>query len=362
MNTDSIMLDMLSRERICIEAKPIDKDLIEEIFNQVIESIEAHNIIDIDIVLILCNSYNKYSSIKSTKSRNGEKSYLLYDMHLQEINNRLNAVYLGRKDPGHDDWKLSYDLFAEEAILSQEDVLTTYFTLNEVALGEYEIRAEKLKEAKFWEAVQIRYVIAHEIGHWIYRVYKEKGEMDEWKEIKNVLDDVKTILIDVYEWFKNRYLDEAYQQVINEQRKIVDESDDIVEECFADAIAYASVMGYMSCTNEQKNRKIQAGKALFVTMMNLQILAMHHMSVSTQSFEDNTSIRIAFFRQYLGLYFDDCKESFERMLESSVNRYEKRITNIMLDSFAELVKRSQNIREYETVMNYKNDTFFDEDG
>ena len=34
----------------------------------------------------------------------------------------------------------------------------------------------------------------------------------------------------------------------------------------------------------------------------------------------------------------------------------------MLDSFAELVKRSQNIREYETVMNYKNDTFFDEDG
>lgn len=91
------------------------------------------------------------------------------------------------------------------------------------------------------------------------------------------------------------------------------------------------------------NRKLLAGKALFLEMMNLQLLAMQHMYVSEESFEAATSIRVGFLRNYAQLYFEGNERLFDNMLEEAVVRYEERITNIMLECFSELEDRGDNI-------------------
>jgi hypothetical protein len=118
----------------------------------------------------------------------------------------------------------------------------------------------------------------------------------------------------------------------------------ILEECFADAVAYAMTFAYvvLSYSNDI-NRKLLAGKALFLEMMNLQLLAMQHMYVSKESFEASTSIRVGFLRNYARLYFDGNEGLFDNMLEHTVVRYEERITNIMLECFSELEDRGDNI-------------------
>lgn len=49
--------------------------------------------------------------------------------------------------------------------------------------------------------------------------------------------------------------------------------------------------------------------------MNPQLLAMHHMSVSEESFESSVSIRLGLFRNYVGLYFEHNEKLFEDMIQ-----------------------------------------------
>ena len=78
-------------------------------------------------------------------------------------------------------------------------------------------------------------------------------------------------------------------------------------------------------------------------MMNLQLLAMQQMAISEESFESSTSIRIGFLRNYVGLYFEGNEKIFETMLVNTVERYETRITNPMLECFSVLEDRADNI-------------------
>lgn len=77
--------------------------------------------------------------------------------------------------------------------------------------------------------------------------------------------------------------------------------------------------------------------------MNLQLLAMQHMTVSEKSFESSVAIRLGFFRNYVGLYYEHNEKSFEEMIQTTAVRYENRITNLMIESFNELEKRAKNI-------------------
>lgn len=95
--------------------------------------------------------------------------------------------------------------------------------------------------------------------------------------------------------------------------------------------------------NNEINKKLLAGQALFLEIMNLQLLAMQHMTVSEESFESSVSIRLGFFRNYVGLYFEQVEKSFEEMIQNTVVRYENRITNLMIECFNELEKRADNI-------------------
>ena len=54
-------------------------------------------------------------------------------------------------------------------------------------------------------------------------------------------------------------------------------------------------------------------------------------------------MRLGFFRNYAHLYFEEAYENFDCMLEKMVLRYEKRITNPMLECFVELEHRADNI-------------------
>lgn len=95
--------------------------------------------------------------------------------------------------------------------------------------------------------------------------------------------------------------------------------------------------------NNEINKKLLAGQALLLEIMNLQLLAMQHMTVSEESFESSVSIRLGFFRNYVGLYFEQVEKLFEEMIQNTVVRYENRITNLMIECFNELEKRADNI-------------------
>ena len=221
--------------------------------------------------------------------------------------------------------------------------------MNKIALGSFDVNIEKQVDLDFIIDIQKRYVIGHELGHWIYKVLGRKNNENilninldaEWTQF---LENIKVILCDLYEEYKKKFKSKEYVELIREQRYLVNENNEILEECFADAIAYALTFSYVSENYPNSlNRKLLAGKALFLEMMNLQLLAMQHMYVTEKSFEASTSIRIGFLRNYAGLYFEGNEKEFNKMLEKTVVRYEERITNIMLECFSELENRGDNI-------------------
>ncbi len=300
--------------------------------------------------LIICDTYNKYSLVMPVRRYdNSYKYYILYDCHLNQINRLLDAFYLDNKDSAHDIWKLAYELFAEDALLENNEILVSYYGLNKVALGSFDVNVKEQVDLDFIIDIQERYVIGHELGHWIYKVIENKnGESilnisfdAEWTQF---LKNIKAILCDLYEEYESNFKLEEYVELIHEQRYLVNENDEILEECFADAVAYAMTFSYVAQNySENLNRKLLAGKALILEMMNLQLLAMQHMYVSEKSFEASTSIRVGFLRNYVPLYFEENEKAFDEMLEKTVVRYEERITNIMLECFSELEDRSDNI-------------------
>jgi len=176
----------------------------------------------------------------------------------------------------------------------------------------------------------------------------QQGNPDELINIagnwEDLTGDIKGILCEVYEQFAKMYCDKDYVSIIEEQSNIIQESEGIVEECFADMLAYAFIFAYVAGEYpDNKDQKLLAGQALFLVMMNLQLLAMHHMTVSEETFENSTSIRIGFCRNYLQYYFEDELDLFREMVEKTVIRYEERITDLMLECFSVLKEREDNI-------------------
>jgi len=300
--------------------------------------------------LIICNSINKYSAILPVKeSQSIYKYYLLYDIYLNTINRAFDIVFFNERDPGHDLWKLAYELYAEDATLDNDEILTIYYGLNKIALGEFELQSTDSCDLQFVLDVQERYIICHELGHWIYKMTKNDDlghllNINFCESFDRLVEDIKAILYDAFDQYGKIYKDKDYIALIQEQYKIADEKQEIIEECFSDALAYAMVFDHIDKEYpNNKSKKLFAGQALFLEMMNLQLLAMQHMSVSEQSFESAASIRITFLRNYVGLYFEDDEKSFESMIEETVVRYEHRITDIILECFAELEERANNV-------------------
>lgn len=353
MNVDNIVLEFIKYARRSVHTDNLSESeeaRLKALFIDCLSSIVNFHDETLIPAFILCNTYDKYSTILPVRlKRNKYKYYLLYDIHLNEINRLLNAIYYSDQDSGHDIWKLSYELFAEDSLLEDDAVLLSYFGLNKVALGPFEITETGQVDSDFTLNIQERYIIGHELGHWIYRVSTNTGKssianMGFCEDPHSLLTDIKELLSELYETYEKVFQEQEYVELIHEQKELVLGSDGILEECFADAIAYAIAFTYIQTQYpNNKGQMLLAGQALFLEMMNLQLLAMQHMAVAEESFESSTSVRLGFLRNYLHLYFEDSKELYESMLEETVIRYEERITNPILECFAELEHRGDNI-------------------
>lgn len=322
------------------------KAIYENCLSYVIKNFEAEYIPN----LIICNTYNKYSTILPVKMKQHKcKYYILYDRYLNEISRLIDAIYFDENDKSHDIWKLSYELFAEDALLENDTTLLTYYGLNKVALGPFETDVESQEVLAFISEIQEYYIIGHELGHWIYKALRNTPNNDFFninfdESWISLLKDIQSILCELYVEYEKIFNDKDYAILIKEQKSIINENSGILEECFADAIAYALIFKYIQVEyNNETNKKLLAGQALLLKIMNLQLLAMQHMTVVEKSFESSVFIRLSFFRNYVGLYFEQTKKSFEEMLQNTVVRYENKITNIMIECFTELEKRADNI-------------------
>lgn len=353
MNIDEYVMEFVENARYIIPDEILsesEQNRLKIIFDDCMYSILKEYKKEFMPVFIICNTYNKYSTILPVRlSRNQYKYYLLYDRHLSRINGILNALYFDENDSAHDIWKLSYELFAEDSLLNNKDVLTVYYGLNKAALGSFEVNEKGQIHLEFFKEIQERYVIGHELGHWIYKISGDENAKDiihltfdeDWLAF---LDNIKLLLCELYEEYGKRFQEKEYTELIHEQSMLVNKNDTILEECFADAVAYAMTFSYVQEKYpDDLKKRLLAAQALFLVMMNLQLLAMQQMAISEESFESSTSIRIGFLRNYAGLYFEGDEKIFETVLVNTVERYETRITNPMLECFSVLEDRADNI-------------------
>lgn len=353
MNIDDVVLEFIKNTRHSVHSdnfSETEEARLKALFDDCLYFIVNHHNEALIPTFILCDTYDKYSTILPVRlKRNEYKYYLLCDIHLNKINHLLNIIYFSDQDSGHDIWKLSYELFAEDSLLEDDEVLLSYFGLNKVALGPFEIAENSQVDTDFILDIQERYIIGHELGHWIYKVSAnaDKSSVAYMGFCENpyaLLTDIKELLSELYEAYEKLFDKQEYVELIREQKELVLKNDGILEECFADAVAYAIAFTYVQIKYpNNKERMLLAGQSLFLEMMNLQLLAMQHMAVAEESFESSTSVRLGFLRNYAHLYFEENSELFDNILEETVIRYEERITNPMLECFAELEHRADNI-------------------
>ncbi len=262
--------------------------------------------------------------------------------------NTFVKILLSDEDPAHDVWKLSYELFSEEMIIKNNQLLYLYYKLNDIALGDYYISINKTKEMSLIYDVHSNYVLAHEVGHWLYCI-SNKGKEEEILNlsdyVENVMNNSRELLREVYDIFERKFQDKDYSKLISEQKRIVCENDRIIEECFADAVAYSYVVQFVNSEYRTVEERLIAVEALFILMMSMQILSMSQMTFNDDSFENSISVRITFLREYLLQYYEDISHEYFKTIEMLVERFENRITNIILESFAELENRGMNITD-----------------
>ncbi|ANU55355.1 hypothetical protein I5Q82_02860 [Acutalibacter muris] len=353
MNIDDVVLEFIRNARYSVHTNNLsetEEARLKALFDDCLSLVANHHNKALIPTFILCDTYNKYSAVLPVRfKRNEYKYYLLYDIHLNRINRLLNAIYFSDQDSGHDIWKLSYQLFAEDSLLEEDEVLLSYFGLNKAALGSFEIAENSQADLNFILDIQERYIIGHELGHWIYKVLANTdissiANIGFCEDPYMLLTDIKELLSELYKAYEKLFEKKEYVKLIHEQKELVLKNDGILGECFADAVAYAIVFAYVQIKYpNNKERLLLAGQSLFLEMMNLHLLAMQHMAVVEESFESSTSVRLGFLRNYAHLYFEENGELFNSMLEETVLRYEERITNPMLECFAELEQRADNI-------------------
>ncbi|MBP3295077.1 MAG: hypothetical protein J6M27_00740, partial [Lachnospiraceae bacterium] len=159
------------------------------------------------------------------------------------------------------------------------------------------------------------------------------------------MNNSRELLREVYDIFERKFQDKDYSKLISEQKRIVCENDRIIEECFADAVAYSYVVQFVNLEYRTVEERLIAVEALFILMMSMQILSMSQMTFNDDSFENSISVRITFLREYLLQYYEDISHEYFKTIEMLVERFENRITNIILESFAELENRGMNITD-----------------
>ena len=240
MNIDDLVLKFVrisrtnNQEDDCSEN---EHNRIEAIYDSCLLSIIKNFDSEFVPTLIICNTYNKYSTVlpvKMKEFRYKYKYYILYDRYLSRISRVFNEIYFDENDAGHDIWKLSYELFAEEAMLENDEVLLTYYGLNKVALGHFNTHVVSQEILAFICNVQEYYIMGHELGHWVFKTLNGTPvnnffniNFDEtWISL---LKDIKDILCELYAKYESVFNDKDYVALIQEQKNIINENSGVLE-------------------------------------------------------------------------------------------------------------------------------------
>ncbi len=322
-------------------------DNSEHIQNVLNELLSTYYEIEFDITLINCRTLNKYSSILPVKSNSLYSYYLVYDQYLENINNYFNLIYFSDIDTEHDLWKLSYELFAEEALINKQDVLATYYGIGQAALGPFEFLSEKKPEKiDFINAIQQKFIISHELGHCVYAGYKEitNKKSSFANNIKYLYNKTYDILDLVYEQYLSVLQPPGYLEIIKKQNDLIHQNNsNIIEECFADALSYTTIFLYLSSKYKDNiQAKLDTIQAILLVLLNVQMLAIQHANFFESSYEDEISIRINFFHNFADAFFKDV-DAFEKIISQTEEIYDVKIVTPILECFSEFRKRKRNI-------------------
>lgn len=336
---DEFILQFITQQRNTLP--DADEETVNQLlykkFDNVLQAVLFKNAPEIK--LIITRSYQRYSLLLPAKQKGEIKYYLLYDKHLIEYLKLLNAIFLLREDTEPDLWKFAYQLFSEETYLEKENILALYTALNASALGLY--YCEDLlsaEENKMWIGVQTDYILAHEVGHWLYGLKQYEEERN------NAIDEINILLYEVYERYLNIYREQDYIQIISESVNKIRTEGIIVEECFCDAVAFSYIFKKIE-KNECLETKLGIVKSLFLCLMHMQLLAMCNFTVNDErNYDIANSIRISFFRNYIVCFFARKEQNeLKKTLESTIITYENKITNIILPIFNTVEERLDNL-------------------
>lgn len=220
LNTDMV-LRFLQHTRKSVESEnniiSQNRD-ITNIFDSILYSC-TKNIDEVSSpTLIISETYNKYSQLLPVRLKNKvHKYFILYDCHLQVIMERFVTIMYSDEEPAHDVWKLAYELFGEEMILNENQLLQLYFTLNDIALGPYQISIKENEELNLVYQIQKSYVLAHEVGHWLFSMTKEGKEdkiLNLSDKVDNITENTRELLREIYEVFDKQFKDKYYSPLI----------------------------------------------------------------------------------------------------------------------------------------------------
>ena len=130
MNIDEKVMEFVEAAKYCVHTNELTEDeqiRIKTIFDDCLSAVILEYCEDTMPSFIICDTYNKYSEVLPVNlCGNEHKYYILYDYHLNQINRLFDALYLDNNDTGHDIWKLSYELFAEDALLNNDEFSVLY--------------------------------------------------------------------------------------------------------------------------------------------------------------------------------------------------------------------------------------------
>jgi hypothetical protein len=342
-----------------------------EIYNNIYNTLIKNYYSDLSkIKLNITYSTNKTSELFSTE--NNEK-HLIYDQYLGQVFNMLNRLHFNSNEP-KDAVYYSFKLLAEEFQLAGNQevslICALAFIKESPKYNSYK-NDQNFADRLSYTLLQETFVIAHELGHYIFSRKDKSKIIDLYKEhlidlINEKNSDINEInFIDSYltDRHNNLYKGEGtYKDYLTEEQikefekdvrideqknkleliKLINENDNLIEEIICDDIAVKLILSF-----SEKEFGVSVEKtldALYVGMMNLRILGIISRQVS--DFEGNKSdvqdyfktsmIRLMSYRDkanyHYGLYLKDLKKGFEiqKKLTDSNIRYSYIISDSIL--------------------------------
>ena len=343
---DEMVAQFIDISRKHIPSTSVAEDSENERIKNLFANIIPNNTFWLELRLLICNTFNKYSVLLPIKSGENNIYYLVFDKYLLEINRIFNALYLSSDNAYQDIWKLCYKLLGEEYFIIDDELISLYLTLNHRALGEFSI-TDDLKSLKneFWIHIQEIYILVHELAHFSYTTASLAEDIDMHEEIntelKNMLYKLKT-----YSRESN------FSQLVEESISILGSKDiSIIEECYCDGVAYLYVLEHIKAKyNKDNTIKFESLKALFICLLNMQLLTIFGTELNVEpDIKLTNSIRYLFFRIFIKNQLSENEEQhISKIFDDMATQYEERISREMLYCLATLEHRISNLQEPET--------------